>query len=229
MGGSSRLDRWVAGRGRTVLIGIAVLAMLALPVANVFASHVFTDVPTSSPYHDAISAIANAGITGGCNQEGSKYCPKGLVTREQMAVFLDRIGNLSDEKGAVADALTLTGQLLFNDVEDFVLAGGAASECETSQNPPLPSVPDEIISYSIVHQLRDAPMPTDLVNVQILDDDQTDGTYMVCFRTLDNTNLTAGTYNTNFFISLTLGSGLFASDAGARSAYISRWRQAFKH
>jgi hypothetical protein len=226
MSGQSKLDRWVAGRSRKIVIGIALLALLALPISNVLANHTFSDVPTSSPYHDAISAIANAGITGGCG--GTKYCPKGLVTREQMAIFLDRLGNLSNEKGPVVDAFTILGQLITADVEDFLLAGGASSECETSTNTDIPSVPDEVFSYSIVHQLRAAPVPTDLVNVQIDDANQTDGTYKVCFRTVDGTNLIAGTYNTNYWISLTIGSGVFA-DAGARAASAKRYREAFKH
>lgn len=221
-------DRLVAGRGRKLVIGFAILALLALPIANVFASHSFTDVPTSSPYHNAIAAISNAGITSGCG--GGKYCPKSLVTREQMAVFLDRLGNLSNQNGPVADALTVLGQLVFADVEDFVLGGGAAQECETSTNNPPPvnptdPGPNEIFAYSIVHQLRDAPIQTDLVNVQIKDPTQTDETYQVCFRTVDNTNLTAGTYKTYFWAALTVGSGLFA-DAEASSA---RFRAAFKH
>jgi hypothetical protein len=46
----------------------------------------FADVPTSSPFHDDIIAIATAGITGGCG--GADYCPVSPVRRDQMAVFL---------------------------------------------------------------------------------------------------------------------------------------------
>jgi hypothetical protein len=37
-----------------------------------------------------INAIARAGITLGCNQAGTLFCPDGLVTRGQMAAFLFR-------------------------------------------------------------------------------------------------------------------------------------------
>jgi S-layer homology domain len=71
---------------RATVIGVAVL-LLALPVA-VSASHVFSDVPTSMTFHQAIANLAGSGITGGCG--GSKYCPTDAVTRGQMAGFLNR-------------------------------------------------------------------------------------------------------------------------------------------
>jgi len=49
---------------------------------------VFDDVSGS---HEAnINAIADAGITLGCNPEGTLYCPNDLVTRWQMAALLHR-------------------------------------------------------------------------------------------------------------------------------------------
>jgi trimeric autotransporter adhesin len=41
-----------------------------------------------------IEAIAVAGVTTGCNVEGTRYCPDGTVTREQMATFLVNAFNL---------------------------------------------------------------------------------------------------------------------------------------
>lgn len=43
-----------------------------------------------SVHEDSIAAIANAGITAGCNAEGDEYCPEDPVTRGQMATFLVR-------------------------------------------------------------------------------------------------------------------------------------------
>jgi hypothetical protein len=63
------------------------LVALALP-AVVLASDRFADVPTSSPYHADIGALAGAGITVGCGP--TLYCPDTEVTREQMATFLHR-------------------------------------------------------------------------------------------------------------------------------------------
>jgi hypothetical protein len=51
----------------------------------------FSDTAGSvhTPY---IEAVAAAGITTGCNPEGSRYCPDQSLTRAQMAAFLVRAG-----------------------------------------------------------------------------------------------------------------------------------------
>jgi hypothetical protein len=68
-----------------------VIALLAAP-AVVLASHQFTDVPNSNPFHEQISRLVESGITTGCT--ATTYCPKNAVTREQMAAFLTRgLGN----------------------------------------------------------------------------------------------------------------------------------------
>jgi hypothetical protein len=51
-------------------------------------SATFTDVPTGTPYHRAVEALAASGITSGCG--GGNYCPDSSVTRGQMAVFLSK-------------------------------------------------------------------------------------------------------------------------------------------
>jgi beta-lactamase superfamily II metal-dependent hydrolase len=48
----------------------------------------FDDV--SGPHEANINAIADAGVTLGCNPEGTLYCPAGPVMRDQMASFLAR-------------------------------------------------------------------------------------------------------------------------------------------
>lgn len=47
----------------------------------------FSDLGTSS-FTNEIAFLADEGITLGCSQ--AKFCPAGVVTREQMALFLDR-------------------------------------------------------------------------------------------------------------------------------------------
>jgi subtilisin family serine protease len=47
----------------------------------------FTD-DNGSPHEGDINRLAQAGITGGCG--GTSFCPKALITREQMAAFLRR-------------------------------------------------------------------------------------------------------------------------------------------
>jgi hypothetical protein len=85
------------------------------------ASHQFTDVPTSSPHHDDISAIAGAGITSGCAP--SLYCPADPVRRDQMGTFLRRGFGRVGASGTTAD-LTLTNT--YQDLAvDTITAGGA--------------------------------------------------------------------------------------------------------
>ncbi len=76
---------------RTVLVVVLaalVGALVAVPIA-VYASHQFTDVPNTNPFHADIDWLADAGVTKGCG--GSSYCPKDNVTREQMAAFMRRL------------------------------------------------------------------------------------------------------------------------------------------
>jgi len=53
---------------------------------------VFPDVPCSSPFAVWIEQLAGEGITGGCGN--GNYCPLSLVTRGQMAVFMDKTFHL---------------------------------------------------------------------------------------------------------------------------------------
>ncbi len=52
------------------------------------AASTFTDV--SGPHAENIDAIAEAGVTSGCNSDGTLYCPADDVTRAQMATFIAR-------------------------------------------------------------------------------------------------------------------------------------------
>lgn len=72
---------------RMLLMGIVGLALIAGP-ALVLASHQFTDVPNSQPFHADIGAIKDAGITGGCS--ATTYCPADTVKRDAMAAFMHR-------------------------------------------------------------------------------------------------------------------------------------------
>jgi hypothetical protein len=111
LGGSHAIPR--RPRRRLLVVGVAFL-LLAVPVA-VSASHIFSDVPTSSTYHTTVSRLVGAGITGGCGS--NKYCPNAAVTRGQMAAFLNRglgrgaggIFGLPDWDSLVADNGGLVG------------------------------------------------------------------------------------------------------------------------
>ena len=50
----------------------------------------FIDVPVSHWSWQYIERLYSAGITGGCGVNPLQYCPEGIVTRAQMAVFLER-------------------------------------------------------------------------------------------------------------------------------------------
>jgi hypothetical protein len=54
---------------------------------------VFTDVPVSSFAAAWIEQLASEGLTAGCG--GGAYCPNGVVTRSQVAVFLVSAFHLS--------------------------------------------------------------------------------------------------------------------------------------
>jgi len=53
----------------------------------------FGDVPCSHTFAAWIEELAGRGITAGCNTNPPLYCPEGVVTRGQMAVFLLRTLN----------------------------------------------------------------------------------------------------------------------------------------
>jgi hypothetical protein len=89
--------------GLTILL--AVLLTVGIPI-GALASDRFADVPTSSIFHDAINAIAGAGITLGCGVPN--YCPIANVNREQMAAFLHRGFGRAAEGVRGSSALTGT-------------------------------------------------------------------------------------------------------------------------
>ena len=53
---------------------------------------IFADVPPGDPAAPWIEQLYREGITGGCS--ATHYCPAGVVTRGQMAVFITRTFNL---------------------------------------------------------------------------------------------------------------------------------------
>jgi hypothetical protein len=92
-------------RARATLLGVALVALLALSPLTAIAAN-FVDLNPGSGHNPNINAIADAGISLGCVSDGSRYCPNDLVTREQMASFLARTAGLGANK-PVANAATL--------------------------------------------------------------------------------------------------------------------------
>jgi S-layer family protein len=79
-------------RSRSFVILLATAVIVALGATVVVASHDFSDVPTGAFYHDSVSWLVDRNITAGCGS--GKYCPNNAVTRGQMAVFLDKLGDV---------------------------------------------------------------------------------------------------------------------------------------
>ena len=147
---SVRVIPAVAGvrtRHRAVLIALMLGAAIAFPL-GVLASHQFSDVPDSNPYHTDIDALVDSGVTTGCG--GGKYCPSAFVTREQMAAFMNRLGALQAGKTPVVNAAKVDGL-------DEVLA---AEDIEVVQIGPWSTLPlgspaltvFGTLSYSLVHK-----------------------------------------------------------------------------
>ncbi|MYH44320.1 MAG: S-layer homology domain-containing protein, partial [Acidimicrobiaceae bacterium] len=55
----------------------------------------FDDVGADHYAYEAVESLVEAGITAGCRTDPALYCPNGVVTRAQMAVFLSRSLDLS--------------------------------------------------------------------------------------------------------------------------------------
>lgn len=81
------IRRWVFFGG--IAIALGVLFFAARPATAVVVDGFFVDDNTSQ-FEADIDAIANARITLGCNAAGTRYCPDQLVTRGQMAAFINR-------------------------------------------------------------------------------------------------------------------------------------------
>jgi hypothetical protein len=81
-----RARSWRRRAGAAVAPLVVAATMTAAPGA---AADRFTDV-AGNLHEGAIETIADLGITEGCDADGSRYCPAGVVTRGQMASFLLR-------------------------------------------------------------------------------------------------------------------------------------------
>lgn len=90
---------------------LAVVGLLvALMPLSLLAATPFLDLDQTqngpTGHNPNIDAIFNAGITKGCT--ATEYCPKDVVTREQMASFLARTAGLGNN-APVTNAKTLSG------------------------------------------------------------------------------------------------------------------------
>jgi len=72
----------------------AIVLLFSTLLAGTANAQCFRDVPPDFWARSFIEIMADSGITAGCG--GNKFCPDDLVTRDQMAVFLERGMNGSD-------------------------------------------------------------------------------------------------------------------------------------
>ncbi len=92
-----------------IALVVVVTAAVVAPIA-VVAGDRFGDVANTNIFHDDINAIADAGVTLGCNPPANdNYCPDSFVTRSQMAAFMNRLGALGPGKTPVVNADKLDG------------------------------------------------------------------------------------------------------------------------
>lgn len=202
-----------SNRLKPVVVIAATLALLAVPASNVLGSHVFSDVPSSAFYHKSVSAVYNAGLTSGCG--GTKYCPNNVVTRGQMAVFLNKLGGLSLGAGGqarpVADALSVQGTQVYRIFQNVALTGAGATACSPAIN--VGPVNADFGEYSIVHRLYDTPagIEPEQVNIQIRDvNDAAPDDYEICLAHIDGaTALPNGLYRTFGTVMVFHGQGTF--------------------
>jgi hypothetical protein len=68
---------------------MAAFLVRALALAPPPATDPYTD-DNGHQFENDIESLAAAGITRGCNSDGTLFCPEDIVNREQMAAFLHR-------------------------------------------------------------------------------------------------------------------------------------------
>ncbi len=111
-------------RVNTVLLAaFAVFALFATTVAAQPVTPIGTFLDDNGNVHEAdIEAIADAGVTVGCNPPASDlYCPTASVTRQQMASFIKRA--ISPAPSAVDAFTDDTGSIHENDINAIAAAG----------------------------------------------------------------------------------------------------------
>lgn len=190
-----RRRRWL----RTLFV-VVLTALIAAPTA-VWASHRFVDVPDDNVFHEDIDAIADAGVTRGCNPpDNTEYCPDDFVSRQQMAAFMNRLGAL-DGGEPVVDARTVQGQSLHGDIIEIEVDNqeNNEEECENTQS--LLGPDHQFGTFFIVYQLLDAPGDTFTFDVNVAASDrdplgdQPESGFLICFAMVDRElELPSGTY-----------------------------------
>lgn len=186
-------------RNLVAVIAAMLVGLLVAPTA-VWASHRFDDVSDDNTFHEDIDAVADAGVTQGCDADS--YCPDDPVSRQQMAGFLNRLGALDPDEDPVVDARTVQGLGMFADIitVDVMNAEKNNEECVPTSS--LRGPQHEFGTFFITYQLLDVPEAVDFftfdVNVAARAADTGEvpqpGEFLLCFATLDGRELPEGAY-----------------------------------
>jgi hypothetical protein len=97
--------------------------MLVVSIAVPAIAGSFVDVADSNVFVDDIDWLADQGITKGCNPPtNDMFCPTDPVTREQMAAFLARALNLTDDGGGNT-FIDDNGSVFEDDIAKLAAAG----------------------------------------------------------------------------------------------------------
>jgi hypothetical protein len=119
-----RLERRADGARRRLFLAFVAGTIIAFGPAVAVANHIFSDVPTSHPFHNDIERVYDARITAGCS--ATTYCPETNVTRGQMAAFLSRTGGRVDYDDGVVDGVTTQTILATVTIRPGNVPGGTA-------------------------------------------------------------------------------------------------------
>lgn len=118
-----------------ILPGLVLVAVAAIGVSSLSAElppgGTFID-EDGSTHEGAIEAIVNEGITFGCDERRIRYCPDDVVTRGQMAAFLNRALDLP---ATTEDFFTDDNASIFEGDINRIAAAGITLGC----NPPANS------------------------------------------------------------------------------------------
>jgi hypothetical protein len=88
---------------------IGVTGLLVASAGTAVAGHSrFTDGPFGA-HESGIHFVAEAGITSGCNSDGTNYCPGAPVSRAQMATFMRRLAGQAEGVAPSVNAATVEG------------------------------------------------------------------------------------------------------------------------
>ena len=116
-----------------MLAALAIGLQLVAPVSMASADSVFVDVPEGHLFQGDIEWLAAAGITRGCNPpDNDHFCPNQPVTRAQMAAFLVRALDLTDDGGG--NTFTDDDGSIFEDNIAKLAAAGITRGCNPPDN-----------------------------------------------------------------------------------------------